>query len=131
MVGLSETDRKLPYPISNERYARHPIAELTDIRFCIVKLAVSIDRILAFGEVGIVTGRSELEGNIRVHSLSGAFCFTHVSCRYQGNWQLVAGHTSPTGQANSFSIISATGTSLEFRAASINRPLARSKSACQ
>jgi ketosteroid isomerase-like protein len=49
---------------------------------------------MALGDAGLVTGRSEVEGNTGEHKLSGLFRFTHVWRRSGGEWQLVAGHTS-------------------------------------
>jgi ketosteroid isomerase-like protein len=75
------------------------VADFIDPRLSVAHIAVDVDRVVALGEVGVVTGRSEVEAHIGEHSLSGVFRFTHVWWRCEGGWQIVGGHTSPARRA--------------------------------
>jgi ketosteroid isomerase-like protein len=76
------------------------IADLTDPRASVTGIRVEVERVVALGEAGVVTGRAEVQGYIGGHALSGVFRFTHVWRRWGGDWQIVAGHTSPAGRAD-------------------------------
>jgi ketosteroid isomerase-like protein len=76
------------------------IADFTDPRGRVAHIRVDVDRVVALGEAAVVTGRSEVKGHIGEHSLSGVFRFTHVWRWWDGDWQIVAGHTSPAGRAD-------------------------------
>jgi ketosteroid isomerase-like protein len=78
------------------------MADFADPRLRVGHIRVDVDRVIALGEAGLVTGRSEVEGNIGKHSLSGVFRFTHVWRRSGGPWQIVAGHTSSVITAGNF-----------------------------
>ncbi len=75
------------------------MADLTDPQLSVALIAVDVDGVVALGEVGVVTGRSEVDGHIGERSISGVFRFTHVWRRREGEWEIVAGHTSPAGRA--------------------------------
>ncbi len=71
------------------------VADLSDPRSTVAGLVIVVENVLALGEVGVVTGRSIVEGHVGEDSISGAFRFTHVWRRRDDRWELVAGHTSP------------------------------------
>ena len=48
-----------------------------------------------FGEAGLVTGRSRIEGITPEGTFGGRFRFTDVYVLREGEWRLVSSHTSP------------------------------------
>jgi ketosteroid isomerase-like protein len=76
------------------------MADLTDPQSSVAQVAVVVERVLPVGEVGVVIGRSMVEGQIGERSVSGVFRFTHVWRRRDDQWEIVAGHTSPAGPAD-------------------------------
>lgn len=48
-----------------------------------------------FGQAGLVTGRSRIEGITPAGTFQGRFRFTDVYVLREGEWRLVASHTSP------------------------------------
>ena len=75
------------------------IAEVSDPTFSVGHIAVRVDKVIAWSDVGVVVGRSEVQGRVGTQLLSGMFCFTHVWRRCEGRWQLVAGHASGAAES--------------------------------
>ena len=71
------------------------ITDVSDPQLRIAPLAIVVEHVVPLGEVGVVTGRSKVEGHIGERSISGAFRFTHVWRRYNEQREIAAGDTSP------------------------------------
>jgi len=70
------------------------LQDFEDPAFSLEQLDVEIERILPLVDAGVVTGGSRVVGTARGVSVSGLYKFTRVWRRANGEWTIIATHTS-------------------------------------
>ncbi len=76
---------------AGERWGRErAIADFADPRLTVRHVGVRVEGAVALHDVGLVTGRSEVDGEIGERSLSGVFGFAHVWRRFGERWQIAS-----------------------------------------
>jgi ketosteroid isomerase-like protein len=92
-------DREYVYTSgSGEVWGRErALQDFQDPTFSLGQLEVELERILPLADAGIVTGRSRVAGTARGVSVSGMYRFTRVWRRVNGEWTILATHTSLVG----------------------------------
>lgn len=80
---------------SGEVWGRNrALQDLADPETSLERLEVELDRVIPLADAGVVTGRSCVVGRAGGVSVSGVYRFTRVWRRAQGEWTILATHTS-------------------------------------
>jgi hypothetical protein len=70
------------------------LQDLADPEISLERLEVELERVIPLADAGVVTGRSCVVGRAGGAAVSGLYTFTRVWRRVQGEWAILATHTS-------------------------------------